>query len=207
MKMLKRIAYILLGIFALIFAISFFLPNEWHVDESIVIKGDKEAIYAEIANLKAWQEWAAWNQKSDPTAVYTFEGPELGVGAHQFWEGKKVKKGNLLITKADPSYGIEYDLFFGDSTNANKGKIIFEENEEGVKLRWIDDGAVEGFPLVRYMVPYINKMVSEDFKKGLENLKLRIESPKAEQLEPKNEDAEKNEQNNEDQAADNDAQE
>ena len=112
MKLLKKIALVLLVLVVLLAVVGFFLPSHYRVERSVSIRAKPEAIYAQISNFKNWLQWTAWNQTKYPDMQVKFEGPESGVGAAYTWEGKSTGQGQIRLTRADPDQGISYDLDF-----------------------------------------------------------------------------------------------
>src|SRR5688572_15961277 len=107
MKVLKYLLFGLAGLIASIALIGFFLPADWQVKREITINAPAEKIYALVANLKTgWPQWSEFD-KQDPDILYTFDGPELGVGAKRSWLSKKMGNGWQEITSANPTTGVE----------------------------------------------------------------------------------------------------
>src|ERR1022692_4161758 len=101
MKILRRILIVVAIVFAAIFILSLLLPSQYHIERSIVIKSPVDSVFHNINNLKKWNEWIPFNNEVDPTFVITYSDPAEGEGAWQKWDGKKMGKGSLKITKSE----------------------------------------------------------------------------------------------------------
>src|SRR5687767_4136933 len=132
MKMLKWLLITVATLAAIFLIGGLLMPKKWTVSESITIKAPAATIYGQVANLRNWQNWSAWTQDKDPTQVYTYEGPDMGVGAKWSWTSQKMGSGWLQIVKADVEEGIEYDLFIdmGDNKSNMHGTMAFSKVED-----------------------------------------------------------------------------
>jgi len=177
-RVLKKI---LIGIGVLIvlaLIAGFFMPEEWKVEETIMIDAPPESIHAWVGNLRRWPQWTPWNEEMDPTVEYSYEGPEEGAGQISKWNGKKAGEGELTVTKSSPKTGLFYDLWFADTDAVSKGSIMYEHvpDQKGTKVTWSNLGALGRNPLLRLFGPVIEGAVSDDFSKGLAKLKVQVES-------------------------------
>ncbi len=151
-------------------------PDDFKVSRSTTINAPASDIYAEVSNLKAWDSWSPW-AKLDPNAKTTFEGPETGVGAKMSWDGNmEVGKGSLTITESNQQR-VAYDLVF-EKPMAGTNISAFTLQEHGVQTQvtWSMEGK-QSFP-AKVMSIFMNceKMVGEQFDKGLSNLKSVVEN-------------------------------
>lgn len=171
------------GVVAAIFIIGgFLIPKQWTVARQIVIGAPVEDIYVQVANLKNWQNWAPWNLEKDPTQVYTYEGPEIGVGAKWLWTSEKMGKGYLEVKEANPKTGITYELFIdmNGMQSTMKGVMVFKEQSGDVEVLWTDHGDAGSNLMKRWMSLLIGKMLGEEMESGLNKLKEVVETKKPE---------------------------
>ena len=98
----------LLLLWLLIVAVGYFLPNQYQVSRTLVINANTQSIHAYTEDLKHWQNWQPWLD-SDPTVKVTLGEISKGVDAFQRWTSDS-SSGELIFTRADPDYGIDYDL-------------------------------------------------------------------------------------------------
>ena len=177
-KALKKIVLFLLFLAAVLVAVSVFLPPNYHVERSVVIMARSDDIYPYVNNLKRWSEWSAWTTEKDPTAVYTFEGPEEGVGATMKWNGKKLGDGELTITESNPQIAVRYDMTSNEGAMTSRGGFLFKMAGPGTKLVWVRDGELGSNPIHRYMGLLMERLIGPDFDEGLKKLKRKIEGGK-----------------------------
>jgi hypothetical protein len=83
----------------------------------LTANGDQRAadkVFALVGGYKRFNEWSPWAEL-DPKAVYTFEGPESGVGAKMNWASNdpNVGAGSQTITEHVPNSHVAVDLDFG----------------------------------------------------------------------------------------------
>ena len=177
MKALKRIFIGLLVIIIVAVAASFFLPSEVHVERSTEIGAPAKVVFAQINDLKKWEQWGPWYEK-DPNIKGEYSGPEAGVGATYSWESdhKEVGEGSVTITESVEGQSIKTSLDFMKEGKAT-GDFIFEAVEENVtKVTWSMDADMGMNPIGKFMGLMMDKMVGPDFEKGLANLKSYTES-------------------------------
>ncbi len=175
MKILRRVLVVIGVLLFVLIAVSQFLPSEYHVERSVMIQAKPEAIHPWINNLKKWPEWSAWTTAKDSTLVYTYEGPEEGVGAVSKWEGKKMGQGEMTLTESDPVGGVKFDLSFDHGKYRSKGIFTFEPAGDATKVVWGMDGDISRNPMDRYFSLLMDKMIGPDFDEGLANLKKQAE--------------------------------
>jgi hypothetical protein len=160
----------LLGIF---FVGGLFIPDAWQVSRSKLISAPTDTIYAQMATLKNWPVWSPWTTERDPTMVFSYAGPETGVGAKQLWTSAKMGTGHLEIKEADATKGISYELFIdmGNMQSTIKGSIAFAPAATGTTVTWTDEGNSEGSLVKRWMSLMVTKMLGKDLEEALEGLK------------------------------------
>ena len=175
MKILKKIL-IAVGLLLLgLIIVSQFLPSKYHVERSVVIAAKAEAIHPWVNNLKKWPEWSAWTAAKDPTLVYSYEGPEEGVGAISKWDAKKMGEGSMKITGSEAGKLVNFDLSFDHGKYLSTGTFNLEPAGDGTKVTWGMDGNVSRNPLDRFFSLFMEKMNGPDFEEGLCNLKKKAE--------------------------------
>ena len=174
--MLKKLLTGVVLIIAAIMAYAATKPDDFKVSRSAVINAPAREIHAQISNLKAWDSWSPW-AKLDPNAKTIFEGPEAGVGAKMSWDGNmEVGKGNLTITESNQQR-VAYDLIFEKPMKGNNISAFTMQEQGGqTQVTWSMEGK-QSFP-AKVMSVFMNceKIVGEQFDKGLSNLKSTVEN-------------------------------
>jgi|SRR5579871_115104 len=171
-------ALIVVAILVAVFVVGgMIIPAKWQVSESITMSSPKEVVYQQIANLPNWQNWSPWTKEKDSTQVYTYEGPESGVGAKWLWTSEKMGQGYLEIKKADPEAGIGYELFIdmNNSRSTINGAMNFAAEGDALKVSWTDEGDSGNNLVKRWFSLFIKGMVAGEMRSGLEKLKAITE--------------------------------
>jgi hypothetical protein len=166
MKILKTVGIVLLSVIVLCLVISFFLPSKVNVERSRVINAKPDAVYAQIANLKSWDNWMPWNQL-DPNMQKTYGEKTEGQGASYSWvsENQNVGKGSITLTKCDSNM-VETELVF-EGMNPGKGCYKLEPEGEGTKVTWSMESDMGNNPLYKFMALMMDGMIGPEFEKGL----------------------------------------
>lgn len=175
MKILKIIGLSLAILVALFFIIALFLPDRYHVEESIVVERPVEDVYRVLIDHSQFGKWNPW-AKIEPTAKTWLEG-ELGqVGSSYHWDGKELGKGSMTIVALEPYSKITEKLRFIEPMQSEADDwYVLEPTENGTKLTWGNTGDLP-YPISRYFGLMLPTMLGEQFKSGLASAKELIES-------------------------------
>lgn len=169
MKILKYIFIGLIVLIALLLLLGLFLPKTFAIERSIVIHSSIENVRKKTSSLKSLYEWSPWSDY-DPQMKILFEGIDGQPGSLYRWEGNsKVGKGSQEL------------IFVG--LNRVETKVTFEKPWESEAVSYISLDSIPGgtevswgftgkssYPWNTFTV-FMDKMVGEDFEKGLGNLK------------------------------------
>ena len=179
-KILKILKIVLGGLAALVVvvtAVGFLLPREIRVEREVLIDAPPESIYPLIADLEeGWSQWSPWRASKLPGAVYEYSGPKVGLGATQVFRSDDDGDGKLTIVKADPSRGVEYDLWLMNETFKLKGSLLCEPKGERTRLVWTDDIDYGNNPYYRYFGLIIEGPLGNQLQEGLTELKKTVET-------------------------------
>ena len=172
MRALKITGVIVGVLVILFFGIGMFLPSEVNIERSIVIEASPEVVFDQVNDLRKWKEWSPWHQM-DPNMEITYEGFLMGEGASYKWKSDVVGNGELTITESHPNQYIATDMSFTD-----EGKALsyyrFESIEDGTLVTWGMETEMGNNPLAKYMGLVMDRVVGNDFEKGLQNLKSHV---------------------------------
>lgn len=180
---LKWLIIVAASLVAIFVVGGYLIPQQWTVTQTTTIAAQNDLIYEQVANLRNWQNWAPWNLEKDKTQVYSYNGPEIGVGAKWLWTSEKMGKGYLEIKEADTKEGITYELFIdmNNMQSTMKGVMAFTEKDDNTEVTWTDHGDSGSNLVKRWMSLLVGKMLDEEMKDGLKKLKALVESqPKTE---------------------------
>jgi len=150
--------------------------NDFRVERRLAIKAPAEKIYAQIADLKAWQTWSPY-EKKDPDQKRTLSGAPSGKGAVYEWDGNKnVGAGRMEVIEANaPSkIGIKLD-FLKPFEGHNTAEFTMVPAGDTTTVTWAMYGPSPFMMKVMGTFMNMDKMIGDDFAVGLANLKALVE--------------------------------
>src|SRR4051794_30354482 len=99
--------------------VAFALPRTYRFERSVVMNARTDAIHAQVADLRAWKTWGAW-QERDPGMKLSYSEKPTGVGAWSAWESQKEGNGKMTITEQTPTK-VTYHLEFPEMGTQSTG--------------------------------------------------------------------------------------
>jgi hypothetical protein len=171
MRILKNVVIAVAVLLILLLAVAFFLPATFSVQRSAVIAAPAEQIYAKFATPRTWATWSAWTTEADPTLVYTYAGPDYGVGAIMKFTAQRMGNGELEIVEAVPSRSVGYELRMTGTDMKVNGQVTLEPAEGGTKVTWHDAGDLGKNVLLRYLGPMLDKNLAAAYEKSFAGLR------------------------------------
>jgi len=165
---------ILTIVISLFLVISFFLPDELKVEESIVINKSAYVPFDYVSDLRKWEEWSPLFLL-DNDMKPEFSGPNSGIGSSLKWSGSNsdMKSGLIVCSDNIPFKNIEQIL----TINGNEGTLSsfkFEKYEDNTKVIW-ELSCEFGF-FYRWMRFFAKSSLEAFMINGLEKLKVTSES-------------------------------
>jgi carbon monoxide dehydrogenase subunit G len=190
MKALKIVGIVILAIVAIaVVCVSVMSPRS-HMERSIVINAQPAAVYEELTSFKNFNTWSPW-ATIDPTAKYTFEGPESGVGAKMSWvsDDKNLGEGSQWIIETEQNRRVKTGMKFGGVEGSFTAEFILEPTEGGTKVTWTYDGDVSNTSAMnaamgKFFGAFTDSVLGPQYEQGLTALKRRVESKPASDPEP-----------------------
>jgi hypothetical protein len=174
------LTYILVGLAVLI--VGFLIaaarqPDDLRVERSIVISAPAALAFAQINDLRKWQEMSPY-VKLDPSAKYTFAGPAAGVGSSLEWVGNaKVGAGRMTITESRPSELVRLKFeFFKPWYCTNATDFIIRPADSGSEVTWAMSMKNNFIAKASGLVMNMDRLMGETFEEGLVNLKALAEA-------------------------------
>lgn len=150
--------------------------SKFRYERSGLINAPAEKIYPYLSQLKLGAEWSPY-EKKDPDMKRGFQGTDGTVGAIETFDGNKdVGAGQLEILKLVPNELVELKLTM---TKPFRGENIVEyrltPEGGGTRFTWAMHG--DGGFLTKLVSVFMDceKMVSEDFERGIANLRALAE--------------------------------
>jgi uncharacterized protein YndB with AHSA1/START domain len=168
---MKKVLYgiltaLTLGLLGL-YIYAFTSPADWTVEHSRTVRADANTVYATLEDLETWPEWSSWGPKSDATAEWKYGEATTGEGASAGWSGEQLGEGRIELTRADSPKRIEYKLWFAGRDEPSSGIVTLSTTKSGTTIEWVDRGGVGGNPLLRLLVPQIQRQLSDDIERSL----------------------------------------
>jgi uncharacterized protein YndB with AHSA1/START domain len=180
---LKRIALstfglLVLAIFTLLLWASLQKPD-YSVSQSLEIGVPQNLVYNSMSNLQLFEKWSPWHGL-DPQMTVEVSGAAGSIGSSFKWKGNSsVGEGEMTITDTQPPSKISLKIHFKNPVESQtQTHWTLEPIGEGkTKVTWVMTGQNETpFRRLFAMVFNMNKMLREQFLKGLGNLKTFLES-------------------------------
>ena len=152
-------------------------PNELRVSRSATIAAPPVAVFPHVNDLRRWHAWSPW-AKRDPIMKVTYSGLDAGTGAHYAWEGdKNVGQGSMTIMESRPNELILLRLEFLKPFKAkNTTEFRFEPVDGQTRVVWTMWGKNNFIAKAMGLVMNMDKMIGNDFEKGLTDLKTIVEA-------------------------------
>jgi hypothetical protein len=173
MKILLKLVGGLAALVLLLVLVAFFFPRSYRVERAIVIKAKPEVVLPQVADLRSWKNWGAW-QERDPGMKLMYSPVSTGVGAWSQWESAKEGNGKMTIT-AQTTSKVSYLLEFPDMGTKSNGSLELVAEAGGTRVVWIDAGDLGNNPVNRWFGMFVDKIIGPDFERGLANLKKLTE--------------------------------
>lgn len=171
---------IVLGVLAVVLVFLGYVSTregKFHYETSGVIKATPEEIFPFISQLKLGGMWSPY-EKIDPQMKKGFSGTDGQVGSVMEFKGNsEAGSGKIEVIKVVPNQNVEMKLtmtepFFAENT------IVYTLSAEpdGTRFTWAMHG--DGGFMGKLMSALVDceKMVTDQFKAGIENLKVLIET-------------------------------
>lgn len=178
--MLKKIL-IALAVVVLVFVVIVATrPADFRVTRSASFAAPPEAVFAQINNFHNWDAWSPWS-KLDPNAKFTFEGPEAGVGAAFAWAGNnQVGEGRMTITESRTNELIRLKMEFLKPMEAiSTTEFTFKPEGDQTAVTWTMSGKNNFMAKAVSLFMDCDKLIGDQFEKGLANLKSVVENAAA----------------------------
>lgn len=170
--MMKKFFIGLAAVIAIFVVVVATRPPDFKVERSILISAPPETVFAEVNDFHRWEGWNPWG-KIDPAMKQSYEGPTSGVGAKYAWAGNRnVGEGRMTILESKPNDRIRIQLdFLKPFEGTNDAEFTFKP--EGVKtsVTWSMRGKCNFFSKAMGLFMSMDKMIGDQFAKGLSDLK------------------------------------
>ena len=151
-------------------------PNDYKVSRSASIAAPPEKVFAYVDDFHKWEAWSPW-AKLDPNMKTSYSGPESGQGASYAWTGNdQVGEGKMTIAESHPGQHIKINLEFIKPWQANNTtEFMFKPDGDKTNVTWTMNGQNNFVGKAFGMMMNMDKMIGNDFDKGLAQLKAVAE--------------------------------
>ena len=170
MKFLKILLIILVVLAAIFFVGAQFLPNNYSVSRSTIIKAKDSVVYSNVVDFNNFLKWNPWS-RMEPSADVEITG-EAGAPGHFYqWHGKELGEGHMKIQEVKPYTAADLQLIFEEPFKSEaQNHFTFEEVQEGTKVTWSMQGQSDAVT-DKWIYLTMDHMLGKDFESGLKNLK------------------------------------
>ncbi|MFN8640336.1 MAG: SRPBCC family protein [Candidatus Binatia bacterium] len=174
--MLKKILLGLAALVALLVVVIAARPAAFHISRSITIQAPPSRVFPRLESPRAQNAWSPWVH-TDPKMVVTYDGPFSGVGATSAWDGPTAGRGRATITAVTPDREVRQTVEFLSPMQAtNRVAFTLVPNGDATVVTWSMDGTNGFIGKAFALFLDIDKMVGDDFEKGLATLKGQVEN-------------------------------
>jgi hypothetical protein len=174
LKKLLLAAVVVLAAFALFVATR---PASYRVSRSRAMAAPATTVYAQVADFHQWEKWSPW-AKLDPAMKTTFAGPTAAAGSSYAWTGNdKVGEGKMTLLETRPGEMVRIRLeFIKPFASTNSTAFTFAPKGSGTETTWTMEGHNDFAGKAFSAFMNMDKMIGNDFEKGLAQLKAVAEA-------------------------------
>jgi hypothetical protein len=172
-KILIALAVIVIG-FLIVVATR---PSDMRITRSATMSADAPMVFAQVNDFHNWQAWSPW-EKLDPDMQRTYEGPTSGEGAVYTWSGNSdVGEGRMTLTDSRPDELVRIKLeFIKPFAATNTTEFQFEPRDGQTEVTWTMTGQNNFMSKAFGLFVDMDKMIGNDFEKGLNQMKAVVEA-------------------------------
>lgn len=174
-KILIGLAIIIVG-FVIYVALQ---PADFFIAREMVMKAPPEVIFPHINNSKKANDWMPWAE-SDPQAQMAHSGPDEGVGSISTWDSSgQMGTGKAEVIESVPNQSVKTQLTYTKPMEMSQvAEVSLKTTPEGTVVRWTVTGKNTFVGRLMCVFMDMDKMVGQEFEKGLTKLKGIVEAGK-----------------------------
>lgn len=152
-------------------------PADFRIARSTVIAAPPSAVFEHVNDFHRWEAWNPWG-KIDPAMKQSYEGEPAGVGAVYSWTGNSdVGEGRMTITDSQPAQVVRVKLeFLKPFAATNTAEFAFRPEGDQTAVTWSMTGKKNFAAKAIHLVVNMDKMIGDQFDKGLADMKAAVES-------------------------------
>jgi len=174
--MLKSLALAFAALVVVLLVVILLQPATFRISRSASMAAPPATVFAQVNDFHNWEAWNPW-QKIDPGAKNTYSGAAAGPGSTFAWEGNdEVGAGRMTITEARPNDLVRVKLeFLKPFAATNTADFTFEPRDGQTAVTWSMYGDNTFMSKAFGLFMDMDKMVGEQFEKGLADMKQIVE--------------------------------
>jgi hypothetical protein len=174
---LKKILIGLVVLVAVFAAVVVSRPASFAVERSATIPTPPDTAFTQVNDFHAWAGWSPW-EKLDAGMKKTYSGANTGAGSIYYWNGNNdVGEGRMTMEKSERPNTIGIKLeFMRPFAATNQTTFTFTPVPEGTKVTWSMSGHNDFFGKAASLFMDMDKVVGQDFERGLASLALQAKA-------------------------------
>jgi len=175
MKRIRNGLLLLLFALAILSVIGLALPPTFKVTRVVRINNSAAGIYPTLSAIRNWPEWTIINQKKDATVLYSFSGPDRGIGCTMVFDGEKIGNGVIVFTDSERDNSIQFDATLNNERFVFHGLILLEPKDTGTDVSITLTGNVGLHLANRYIILMMDQVMGSVLEENLQSLKKMSE--------------------------------
>jgi len=154
-------------------------PATYAAERQTTIAAPASEVFPHVNNFRNWEAWNPWS-KLDLNAVYTYGGPKEGTGAIYRWVGNSdMGEGKMTILESRPNEYVKIKLdFIKPMEDSAITEFHFKGDGNQTVVVWSMKGDHNIMSKTMCLFMSMDKMLGDEFEKGLAAIKSTVESAK-----------------------------
>lgn len=157
-------------------AVSLLFPATQTLQRSLLVEHSPDRVWELLEDPPAWNRWSPWYER-DPEMKITYTGAPRGSGARWTWSSDSEGSGTISIINASVPRQLDYVVQFDIpvAIGETQGQFILEPVNSGTNVTWQFKLEAGFNPLARWLGLFMDRMLGDDFKRGLNNIATTLE--------------------------------
>ena len=175
--MLKRSLIVIAALVVVLIGIIAMQPSEFRVARTTTIAAPAPVVFAQVNDFHKWEAWNPWG-KIDPAMKASHEGPPAGVGAAYAWAGSsQVGEGRMTVMESRPNELVRIRLdFLKPMSGTSTAEFTLRPEGDQTAVVWSMTGHNNFLAKAFCLFMNMDKMIGEQFEKGLAQMKVAAEA-------------------------------
>lgn len=153
-------------------------PSELYVHRAATMSAPPARVYEQVNDFHKWTAWSPW-EKVDPNMTRTYSGTETGVGSVYAWSGNnEIGEGRMTIVESRPDLVRIRLEFMRPFAATNTAEFRFVPEGDKTAVSWTMTGPQGFMGKAIGLVMNMDRMIGEQFDKGLSAMKSIVEAPR-----------------------------